>query len=143
LSDFLAQPLQREALARWTALKNERSSKSDEFLNVYERDGVRRATVEIDSDARALAAWENASLSSMARKLYEFERRTNGFLHHLHAQQLTLLRALEQATTLEELKAAVLETIRDKDSADAYVQQTRKAIEAGTDEFAHPEGLAK
>lgn len=143
LTDFLSQPVQREALSIWTEVKGRRVSAPDEFSKVYDRDGVRRATVEIDSDARALADWENASLSNMARKLYAFERGTNRYLQHIHDQQLTILRALEQAKTFDEMKATVKEMIRDKEQADAYVEQTRRAIEAGTDEFAHPDGLAK
>jgi hypothetical protein len=127
----------------WRDVYNDGASRQAEFRRIYERDGVERATREIESDARALADWENASLLTMARKLFEFERRTVGYLQFLHNQQMALLRGLEQATSYEELRTVVLESIRDKDSAEAYVLQTRRAIEAGTDEFAHPEGLAE
>ena len=80
---------------------------------------------------------------TMARKLFKFERDTVGYLRFLHGQHMALLHGLEKATSYEEMRTMVLASIRDKDSAEAYVLATRRAIEAGTDEFAHPEGLAQ
>jgi len=142
LRDFLEEPSQRDLLNIWKDVYNDEASSQAEFRRMYERDGVEKATNQIENDARALADWENASMATLARKLFKFERDTIGYLQFLHSQQMALLRGLENATSYEELRKVVLESIRDKDSADAYVLQTRRAIEAGKDEFAHPEGLA-
>lgn len=142
LRDFLGEPSQRALLDIWKDINSDGAHTQAEFRRIYERDGVEKATAEIESDARALAEWENASMLTLARKLFKLERDTVGYIQFVHNQQMALLHGLEKATSYEELRTVVLESIRDRKSADAYVRQTRRAIEAGTDEFAHPEGLA-
>lgn len=143
LKEFLEEPAQRDLLKMWKDIHNDDVSSQDKFRRVYERDAVETTTRQIESDAHALAEWESASMITIARKLFKFERDTVGYLRFLHSQQMALQHGLEKATSYEELRAVVLESIRTNDSTEAYVLQTRRAIETGTDEFAHPEGLTE
>ncbi len=101
VTDFLSQPAQREALLRWINSESAKASGSTKFAQMYERDAVRLATSEIESDAQRLAAYENASFRDLPQLLAERDARMERFLRYVHNQQLDLITALQRAGTFE------------------------------------------
>jgi hypothetical protein len=144
LKDYLSNPENKSNLdISKKYSENDSGSSRPWSTQVYDRHSVRFATNEILADDRRLKEWEQANFPTLARMLFELERRVDGYLSHLHDQTMALENGLQNSTTYEELRTSVREAIRDKEVAKYIIRDTRKAIESGTDEFSNDEGLPK
>jgi len=142
MQDYLAEPDNKRYLTE-IAQYREQTTQQHNYLNdVYDKHQVRMATGLIDSEKRALDSWQETNFNSLPIKLFELEKRVDGYLNYLSRSNAIITNALGRCSDFDEFKRAVTEELEEAKSIEFAVREVRKAIEEGLDEFSNDEGLA-
>lgn len=142
LHAYLAKPDSESELAgiRRARAGDARSSRS-RTAHVVCRGAVELATGHIHHDTRLHEEWTKANLSELPEMLYHFHLSVLARLDQLEEKVDLLGQCLERATSLEEYQHYMREGLADIATAKFVIGETRRDIEKGKAEFAHPDGL--
>lgn len=143
LLEYQSKPENQERLrARKESKESQPWPQKRTILDVADKHAVQFATAEIERDERIRKAWTDITLVDLPSKLFELERRMAERIRYLEDRVFALTSALKHGKSFDEYQAAVLDEVNNRESEDYEVRNTRLSIEAQTEEFAHPEGLA-
>ena len=142
MQDYLAVPDNKRYLSE-IAQYREQTTQQHNYLNdVYDKHQVRMATTSIESEKRALDSWQETNFNSLPIKLFELEKRVDGYLHYLSRSNAIITNALRKCDDFADFKRIVTEELEEAASIEFAVREARKAIEEGLEEFSNDEGLA-
>jgi len=142
LQAYLAKPDSESELAqiRRARVGDSQSSRSRTAHAVCQS-AVELATGQIYHNALLRESWTKANLSELPEMLYRFQLSILSRLDQLEEKFELLEKGLASATSLEDYQHYVREGLVDVATAKFVIGETRRDIEAGEAEFAHPEGL--
>lgn len=142
LKSFVSDPINEEHLKRGRkAIASDHSSNRARSAEVDNKHSVDFATNEILEDERNLRKWQTANFETLPIMISRFEIDARKYIDHLHDKLLAIQTALQKAESFEEFKNQALELVRDGETAKWLVSDARRAIEAGTGEFASDIGI--
>jgi len=135
LKAFVDDPKNDEYLKSCERMAKSTASYMPHSTAVDVKYGVKYATSAIISDEKRLKAWCEASFVSLPQMISRFENTTERHLEHLDHHVHAMWRALREATDFEDYRKRVLDEVKDKETANMIIRNTRRAIEQGADEF--------
>nr|WP_315475954.1 hypothetical protein [uncultured Undibacterium sp.] len=99
------------------------------------------ATRQLLDDKERLQKWERANFTDLPEMLFKLEKETKGYLRFLHEKLTALDTAIENAESIDELKIKYKAILRENESAESIIWNTKNDITNKTNEFASEEGL--
>jgi hypothetical protein len=145
LETFLQQPEQSAALEDRLERRRQQRWSRDASAGwaevVRANHAVEFATREIEHDARDRERFRTAVGVTAGDLLFERFAALEMESSSMSAALGAVLEALDESTSIEELRAKVGESTRVQRHVKMYVRDARAAIEKGTDEFGSPDGM--
>ena len=143
LKAFVDAPENAEYLKSCERIATSTSSYMPYSTAVDVKYGVRYATNAIVSDEKRQREWSDASFMSLPHMISRFENKTERHFEHLDQHVHAMWLALREAKDFDDFRKRTLDEIKDKETANMIIRDTRRAIEQCTDEFSNNEELTK
>jgi hypothetical protein len=140
LQNYLDDPKNAQHLEEIAKFRSDYPKEYNHIEEIHDKRGVELATHAIEWDHRALERWRKADFNTLPIKLFELEKRIDGYLSDLGASLAVVTNALDQCENFEDFKEVVKKKLREADSVKFELQSVRKSIETNTDEFSNEEG---
>jgi hypothetical protein len=110
---------------------------------ILDEECLAKAQERIQADRLREQRWQDAKMRELPALIAAFERETLHRLSNVERKLFIIRTALRSPAAPEELRESILTALDERDQYDWEINQTRKAIEGGTEEFSNKEGVLK
>jgi len=133
-----------EALEAYSAPVAETERVTGEPLSTWEikaKFSVDFAERQIEAKESLRKKWMSTPVSSLPEGFCELELKLNTYFKYLSETQSIWTAALRASSSFEEFRRLALEKLDDAAEIRLFVEETRRAIEQGSEEFSNEDGL--